>query len=61
MSYLFLLTIQNSPRKDDQRIINLNIRKKRMFLFTKTKYISVDLALNIFLAGNSGGMGGCFK
>ena len=30
-----------------------------MFLFTKTKYISADLALNIFLAENSGGMGVC--
>ena len=32
-----------------------------MLLFTYTKCISVDLALNIFLAENSGGMGGCFK
>ena len=32
-----------------------------MFLFTQTKCISVNLALNIFLAENSGGMGGCFK
>ena len=32
-----------------------------MFLFTYTKCLSVDLALNIFLAENSGGMGGCFK
>ena len=32
-----------------------------MFLFTYTKYLSVNLALNVFLAENSGGMGGCFK
>ena len=32
-----------------------------MFLLTLTKCISVDLTLNIFLAENSGGMGGCFK
>ena len=32
-----------------------------MFLFTKTKCISLDLALITFLAENSGGMGGCFK
>ena len=32
-----------------------------MFLFTITKCISVELGLNIFLAENSGGMGGCFK
>ena len=32
-----------------------------MFLVTLTKCISVDLALNIFLAENSGRMGGCFK
>ena len=32
-----------------------------MFLFSQTKCISEDLALNIFLAENSGGMGGCFK
>ena len=32
-----------------------------MFLFTETKCISVDLALNFILAENSGGMEGCFK
>ena len=32
-----------------------------MFLFTLTKCISVDHALNIFLAESSGGMGGCLK
>ena len=38
----------------------INVLYGEKNVFVETKCISVDLALNIFLAENSGGMGGCF-